>query len=303
MIGKIFSLKTLLSFVFLLALANVATAQSQAFVSAKSGNDINPCTLELPCRSFSQALAVVQPRGEVVALSSGDYAPFTVNKSVSVYAAPGTHPTVVATTNIAITVSAANSDLVTLSGLTLNGMGTANYGVNVFSGTVNVEKCVVENFKSAGIYSGFDNVRLSISDTIMRHNGMGAGFDFPSTASKATLVRCRIEKSTTRGIFVGGNSRVVVRGSVLSGNGTGASVIVSVPSRAELSVEDCLVSDNVVGLNSEREGAFIRVANSIIVNNGNGIRPVVGGAIVSRRNNTVEGNTDDGAFTGTFFAK
>lgn len=298
------SLMILLSLVFMLALCSTASAQSQTFISAVAGSDGNPCTATLPCRTFTQALNVVQPRGEVVALTSGDYAPFSVEKPVSIYAAPGAHPSVVATSGTAVTIGPREAtDVVTLRGLTLNGLGGASTGIRFLSGTLNLENCVVENFGTDGILIGADATRLSAADTVVRSNRTGFSFNFISTTSRATIERCRVERSTISAVAVLNSSQVTVRGSVLSGNGSGVRVIVSGGAKAELNLEDSLVTDNLIGLNAEREGALIRVANSTIVNNEIGLDAVTLGAIISRRNNTVEANTTNGVFTGFFSAR
>src|SRR5262249_11037199 len=58
----------------------------KAFVSTQ-GSDKDPCTSLKPCRTFNQALAVVDVGGEIVALDSGDYSSgFTITKSVTINA-------------------------------------------------------------------------------------------------------------------------------------------------------------------------------------------------------------------------
>ena len=97
-----------LGLLFAIALSGTLTlpveAAPQAFVSV-SGDDgdpdnpgniepINPkpnCGPMWPCRTFARALSVVDDGGEVVALTSGDYDPFSIGKSVSVVTAPGVH--------------------------------------------------------------------------------------------------------------------------------------------------------------------------------------------------------------------
>src|SRR5688572_6672741 len=64
--------------------ASQATA-ARTFVST-TGSDANPCTNTQPCRNFAAAIAKTNAGGEVVALSSGGYGPFTIDKSVTVSA-------------------------------------------------------------------------------------------------------------------------------------------------------------------------------------------------------------------------
>ena len=56
----------------------------RAFVST-AGSDTNPCSAVQPCRSFNQALTVVQPGGEIVVQDSGGYSTgFTITQSVTI---------------------------------------------------------------------------------------------------------------------------------------------------------------------------------------------------------------------------
>jgi hypothetical protein len=68
-----------------------------------------------------------------------------------------------------------------------------------------------------------------------------------------------------------------------------------------MSISDCVITNNGTGINSLPNGT-IRVSNTTVVHNGNGLL-VTGGSILSRQNNTLEGNFSDGSFTGTFPAK
>jgi hypothetical protein len=56
------------------------------YVSAEHGNDANPGTLADPFREIATA-ALQSPAGEtIVVLDSGDYAKFSVNKSLTIAA-------------------------------------------------------------------------------------------------------------------------------------------------------------------------------------------------------------------------
>src|SRR5690349_10969116 len=70
--------------------ASPVGAGPQAFVSA-SGADVdsetyiqNNCAAAWPCRTIGRALDTVDAGGEVVIVSSGDYEPFAIERSVSV---------------------------------------------------------------------------------------------------------------------------------------------------------------------------------------------------------------------------
>src|SRR5687767_1297384 len=100
-----------------------ATPTQRTFVST-SGSDANPCTRAEPCRNFAAALPNTLPGGEVVALDSGGYGPFTIGTSVTVAGAPGAHVAVTAFSGNAITVSPSSAaDRIVLRNLYLTGIG------------------------------------------------------------------------------------------------------------------------------------------------------------------------------------
>ena len=57
--------KISLAIVFFAAIA--ANAQQRVFVSAAHGDDTNPCSVTLPCRSFAHAIGLVFANGEILA--------------------------------------------------------------------------------------------------------------------------------------------------------------------------------------------------------------------------------------------
>jgi hypothetical protein len=91
---------------------------NRSFVST-SGNDSNSCTPGSECRSFTRAMQVTNPGGEIIAENSGGYGPFTINQAVTVAAAPGAYAAITSASD-GIDVSAGTSDRVVLSGLHIN---------------------------------------------------------------------------------------------------------------------------------------------------------------------------------------
>jgi hypothetical protein len=49
--------------------------------------------------------------------------------------------------------------------------------------------------------------------------------------------------------------------------------------------------------------SVVRVSNSTIVNNTTGVSSAFGGVLLTRGNNTLEGNNTNGSFTGMFAAQ
>src|SRR5262245_61816233 len=58
-------------------------AQSRVFVAAQ-GNDANPCTFALPCRTFQHAHDVVAANGEIDVLDPAGYGALIISKAISI---------------------------------------------------------------------------------------------------------------------------------------------------------------------------------------------------------------------------
>ncbi|MBI1852170.1 MAG: hypothetical protein HYR85_17660 [Planctomycetes bacterium] len=126
-------------------------AAQRTFVSG-SGNDANAGTITSPKRTFSSALTVTDPGGEIVALDSAAYGAVPINQSVSIIAPSGVYGGITVGSGAAVTLNIGTSDFVVLRGLTINGNpGTTGVLVNA-AGKVHVENCVMNGRGSgAGI--------------------------------------------------------------------------------------------------------------------------------------------------------
>jgi hypothetical protein len=313
--------------VILVGCSSLYAQFDQTYVSAEQGNDNHSCEFGHPCRTINRAVSQTNARGEVIILDSGPYQPFTVSKSINITAAPGVQPTItVGTINqgLGALINAGPQDDVTLRGLSITRAQTA--GIRFNSGrALLVESCTINGSGTAGIWvNGAGSV--FIKDTTVR-NGAG-GFDghgimvLPSSGTAiVTVEHCRLENNDP-GVGFGGagdgilqadsavqfsNSKVTVRDTVSSGNVVAFSVF-SATGSAEMNLENCLASGNgagVVGNASGSGNVTIRVSGSVITDNLLGVGTGGGAvAILSRGNNTVEGNTQsNGSFTGAYFAK
>ena len=286
------------------ALAAVAQAQApHTFVSARTGDDANPCTVAAPCRTFDRALTQVQSGGEVTALDSGEYQPFSVTRSVTVQAAPGVYAGITVSFASAVAINAGANDVVVVRGLTLKGPGSQSQGISLGSGkAAHVEHCVIDGFTS-GIQNPAGG-ELFVSDTTVRNCSNGISVSL----GKATIERCRLLKNGA-GVRVSSPAKVTVRDSVAAQNSFGVRAAAGLEGLTELNLENCLVSDNGTGIRAEAAAAgtsvIVRVAKSTVTGNSTGVNAAGVGTpnLLSRGDNTVEGNAVNGSFTGTFAAK
>ncbi|MBS1790744.1 MAG: right-handed parallel beta-helix repeat-containing protein [Acidobacteria bacterium] len=298
-----FVFNTTLVFIAMISFVILAQAQSQAFVSAKNGNDANPCTVAAPCRTFNQALNAIAAGGEVVAIDSGDYQPFTVAKTATVSAAPGVSAGVVGTVSVAL----ASTDKAVLRGLTVRGNGVASMGIYFSTpGTLYIEDCTVEGFANIGILETHSVTlgvqQLFVKNTAVRRNHsegllVEVGSAARSGIAKVAVENCRFEDND-RGLVIGQYSRGTVSNSVSTFNvRSGFEAVVN----GTLNLDSCLSTHNNEGVTSVST-AVVRVSNCTLTDNEIGVN-VEGGGIFTRKNNTVEGNTNNGAFSGVVSAK
>lgn len=293
------------------AVASTTLAQvNRVFVSARSGNDANSCNSILtPCQTFQGAVDQVSAGGEVIVLDSGGYGRVDINKSVKIEAPPGiiafVHPSISALP--AVSIFAGATDSVVLRGLVLS-VGDLD-GIQVGTvGELHVENCVLDGF-STGIDCSSSG-KLFVLDTIVRNCSQEGIRVAPNSGTLiAAIERSRLDKNHD-GLAVGNVPSTIVRVSIKDSIAVGQT---NVGLRAdtqsggvsELNVESCLVANNRLGIFSFQNGGLttVRVSNTTVTDNtGVGVSSVAG-QILTRGNNTVEGNSPDGAFSGTFTAK
>lgn len=298
-----------LGFVVLAIAAPITALEQRIYVSANNGHDGVACeTINKPCRTFAKALTRVLPGGEVIVLDSGDYDAFAITKSVSIIVAPGQYAGITAGQGeAAVTMNLGPGDFVRLKGLTLHNGGAGGNGISIVTaGYVSIEHCLIENFLG-GDGINVQNGHLSLQDTTVRGSTNGVHFfavcSICGTAD-AVIDHCRFENGGS-GVLVNGGGHVTIRNSVATQNSDGfAAQSFGGPSSAEMSVENCAVTNNRADGIVSNGTANVRVSNSTITDNArNGLSHSGSGSLLSRQNNTIEGNGHDlegsiGAFAG-----
>jgi hypothetical protein len=313
--------------------ASTMTAQNNRSAVSINGFDTNPCTVPQPCRTFGAAIAVTNSGGEVLALDSGGYGPFSVTKAVTVQPIPGAYAGIAPSApGSAISVNAGANDRVVLRNLTLSSQGTG-LGINFTAGAgLFVEGCTITGFIGDSITPNGRGINVElmaaaqvwIHDTVIRGTpnmgGVGVQIQTSSGIVKALIDGVRLE-----GLQIGSsastNSRVTIRNSIAAGNSqTGFAASLS----GALNLENCaavnndfgifigdgaiasvanttVTSNSSVGIEGENNST-IRVSNCTITRNGTGVLAGIFGSnvLLTRSNNTLEANGTNGTFTGTF---
>jgi len=180
--------------------AAIAAAQ-RTFVASNglTANTAFNCSIAKPCRAFSEAIGVTNPKGEVVVLDSAGYGPVTITKSVSIIAPPGIYGGISVFAGDGITVNAGANDIVVLRGLSINGQG-GNKGIFFQAGArLRIENCVVSGMSTAGISHNAANGEMIVLDTIVRDNS-GSGIVVIGDVPSAVLDRVRVEHNGGNGL-------------------------------------------------------------------------------------------------------
>lgn len=277
-------------FILLVGLTVCSTGwtANRVYLSPQNGSDANTCALAKPCRQFNRALQQVSNDGEIIVLDSGVFSQFIVNKPVTITAPDGVFAGVIATSGVGIDVFPAGAtDTVVIRGFTVKGPG-GDWGILQQQGNLHIENCVIDGF-NLGVNTTTGSVFLK--DVVVRNNGTGAVLDGQDSPSSITIDHCTFEHNKTDGLEAVG-PKISIRDSVVSGNGNDG---INFQQSGEINIENCLLSSNKVGLFVLEFDSGLtpiaRISNSTITNNETGLSQGGLAQILSRGNNTLEGNT------------
>ena len=269
----------LLAIVLACSLASApAHARARVFV-ASYGNDSNPCTFGSPCKTFQQAVDVVDAGGEVTAIDSAGFGPINITKSVSITSPTGVEAGIVpAAGGNAITIAAGAENEINLRGLIIEGSFTGATGI-VFSsgGTLTIQDTVVRDFIDSGIgLTPNSSAHIAVSNTI--NNGGDGIFLQPSGGQPvfATFNRVEAYHNGLKGI------------GIFANNLGAANLIATITDRVAVYNTDGFY---FMGSRSFLAAQYVRVNRSTTMANSNaGIHAEDGGTMYVSQTDLVESN-------------
>jgi hypothetical protein len=156
----------------------------RSFASGQ-GNDSNPCSVTLPCRTLQAAITTTMAGGEVYVLNSAGYGAVTINKAVTIIG-EGAIAGVTATNGVGIMISAGANDVINLRGFDIDGGNSGSVGIQFTSGqSLNIQKSAIRGFTNSGIIfsPNAGTSALFISDTMVTNNGGNGILIAPSGAA------------------------------------------------------------------------------------------------------------------------
>jgi hypothetical protein len=210
------------------ALPGAAHAQATRTWLSGTGDDSNPCSRTSACKSLGGAMAKTAAGGEIDCLDPLGPGPATITKSLTIDCS-GAFGSIIGGGDGIVVNLAKSSDVVTLRGLSISGMGGGANGIRFSqTGTLNLDRVAISGFTQNGVdFEPSADAQLFVSDTTTRDNG-GAGVLVKApagVAAKAFLLRATAQHNAGFGILADGKGAIVgIGGATIAGNATGVGV-------------------------------------------------------------------------------
>lgn len=301
-----------------LPLATPASAQATRTWISGVGDDANPCSRTAPCKTFAGAISKTAAGGEINCLDPGGFGAVTITKSISLYC-EGTINGVLASGTNGIIINGVGINVL-LSGFDLEGFGTGLNGVRFINGaSLHVRNSTIRDFRGAGSFginftpSDAAGATLVLDDVTIIENGAASGVTGgvlvqPATNVPVTVLvsNSRISDNNRGGVRIdasaaGSSVKATVSGSQITDNQIGVYAR-SAPGggTVNLALSNTVVNGNAsTGVIAEDALATVNATGNTITHNGNGVRSLTGGNLVSFGDNTLVANNNNGSFTAT----
>jgi hypothetical protein len=293
----------------------LAQGASRTWVSGV-GDDVNPCSRTAPCKTFAGAISKTTAGGEINVLDPGGFGAVTITKSITISSEGFEAGVLVSGTN-GIVINAGSTNVITLRGLDIEGLGTGLNGIKFLAGgALHVQNSTIRNFRATGAGNGngiyiansAGIVTVDVTDTIITDNGVGSDgggirvAPSGSGAARVTLTRVQLS-SNSRGVVGDGSStsaavRITIVECSADRNTNAGFAAVSTGSLVELMIDSSSATYNAgAGVTANGASTTARVGRSSITGNATGALPTNGGTIQSYQTNQIRGNTSNGTWT------
>jgi hypothetical protein len=311
-----------------------AAAQATRTWVSGVGDDANPCSRTAPCKTFQGAISKTAAGGEINCIDPGGFGAVSITKSMTIQC-DDTEAGILVAGSPGITVNAASTDTVTISGLDIFGVSPSNPGTNginvVNIGTLNVRHTTIKGFANQAI--NFTNTSgvtstLTLQDVIIQETGTSGNADTgaikiaPPNNSVVTLVMTdtRVQNGVNAGLRLDltgtSGNKVNAQVSNTTITNTGVGMLLKAPAGTgtiNVTVTNSSVSNHsTIGVFGNGSGVTARFATTTISANGAGAAGTNAGvtaansaAVQSYGNNFLNGNFNNagaaanGAFTGS----
>lgn len=299
--------------------STAASAQSTRTWVSGVGDDNNPCSRTAPCKTFTGALALTLPGGEVNCLDAGGFGVATITQSVSIIC-DNVEAGVLASGTDAIVVAAGPSDTVSISGLDIQGSSSALNGIKFTSGgSLRIANTRVRGFTSANYGINLSSTtplsQVFLDNVTVTNNGTGptGGGILVSPASNTSttfaMTRSNVQNNGTVGLRfdTGGKTGAGIYATVDDSIFTSDAIGMWIRSPSNGNVASVTATNSIFSRNGY--GVLISTANpayfggNTISDNTNGLFHNGTSTSISFGTNKLGGNVTDGAFTTTIGTK
>jgi len=287
-----------LAFSVCLFIRSAADAQScRTWVSA-IGDDGNPCSRTLPCKTFQGALNQTSEGGEISVLDPGGYGNVTITKSITIDGGTGSGwASILASGANGIVVNVTTNPgtaVVILRNLSINGTrrGPCVPGLNgiryLAGSKLIIENCTIFGFSQKAIDVNLAATgTLTVTGTTIEDVNDGIAMTNSAGTMKGVISDSRITNTSNSGLnLLSGTASI--SNSVISNN-TSFGVIAQ--GGSAINVTDCVLSHNTTAISAAASFATVRISNNHILKNNTGVDN--SGTVVSAVNNKFLGNTAD----------
>jgi hypothetical protein len=278
--------------------ASAASAQATRTWVSGVGDDVNPCSRTAPCKTFAGAISKTAAGGEISVLDPGSFGTITITKAITIDG-QGQLASILNAGTTGITVNAGTNDKVTIRNISIQGAGTGTNGIRFLAG----KQLVVDHVTISGFTTRGIDMAVSASSNLMVSNSTIFHTNQTNVATNSTI-GIRVNSSVAfgfatlnnvelKGLSIGVegalNAAINISNSVITRNlSTG---VLASSGATQINVDSCQVGFNdLAGVNASVVGATIRLVNSSIHNNGNGILIAGGATVASDGKNRVFGN-------------
>ena len=278
--------------VLLLGSTLLSAQASRTWVSGV-GDDANPCSRTAPCKTFAGAISKTAVGGEIDALDPGGFGAVTITKAITLDGGGGqVASTLVSGTNGIVVQANAQTDVVIIRNLRINGIGSGINGIQFNSGKdLNVENCYIFGFTQNGINVTLNQAfaaSVHVLNSVIKNN---SGVGIRAANASTPVVQVGIDRTSVIldniGIEAAQHSRVVVtRSFVENASADGVKADDAVSSDAQISVSNSDLSFNNNGANGAPGGSVNVAFNSIAYNTTCGLDNS-GGSVASFGNNRI----------------
>jgi hypothetical protein len=291
-----------------------ANAQAPRTWVSGVGDDANPCSRTAPCKTFAGAISKTAAGGEIDALDPAGFGALTITKAITIDGGGGQVASVLVAGTNGIVVSAGSGHTVTLRNLRINGLvGTPTGGLNgvqfLSGAALHIENCAIFGFTQNGININLTSaapVSVFVTDTVVSNSTGGIAARNAGAGNLFVSVhRTTLTQNSGFGLKADGSGGpgaifAAMSDSLVAGNGTGVSAVGGPAANAVMQITRSSVVNNVtIGVlsNATAGPTAAFTSNTLISGNGTGVSSVAAGNSFTYKNNSVNGNVADGAFT------